>query len=155
NSFFIDSPGMALPLIEAIAKTGKVLAFHIGTDAYEATHPFRLAKIAEQFPETQILMIHIGGVGFADVSSAAIEVIAGHPNVTGIGSNLRHINVLKAIKQLGADRVCFGSDYPFNLMHVEVAAYQALMDGECSAEEQAMIWAGNISRVLQLESSPA
>lgn len=155
NSFYIDSPTMALPLIEAVAKMGKPLAFHIGTDAYEATHPFRLAKIAAQFPETEILMIHMGGVGFADVSNAAIEVIAAHPNVTGIGSNIRHINVLKAIKHLGAERICFGSDYPFNLMHVEIAAYKSLIEGECSTEDQQMIWSGSISRVLQLDTNPA
>ena len=54
NRFYIDSQDLAMPLIEEIAKTGKILAFHIGTDAYEATHPFRLAKIARRFPETRI-----------------------------------------------------------------------------------------------------
>ncbi|MBK8023531.1 MAG: amidohydrolase family protein [Chloroflexi bacterium] len=58
------------------------------------------------------------------------------------------MNVLKALKALGADRVCFGSDTPFNLMHVEVAAYRALMDGELSEADQAKVMAGNIARVL-------
>ena len=67
NSFYIDDPQLSLPLIEEIATTGRLLAFHIGTDAYEATHPFRLAKIARQFPQTRILMVHMGGVGFHDL----------------------------------------------------------------------------------------
>ncbi len=149
NNFVIDSP-QVLPLIEEIAKTGKLLAFHVGTDAFEATHPSRLARIAKLYPETQILMVHVGGVGFADISDSAIGVIAQHPNVTGIGSALRPTSVLKAIKHLGAERICFGSDYPFNLTHVEVAAYRALMEDELSADEQELVWSGNITRLLHL-----
>src|SRR5690606_12879587 len=73
NSFYIDDPNMSLPLIEEIAKTGQFLAFHIGTDAYDATHPYRMGNIARMFPETPMFMIHMGGVGFHDLSAAAIE----------------------------------------------------------------------------------
>lgn len=151
NSFYIDDAKMSLPLIEYIASMGTMLAFHIGTDAYEATHPYRMGKIARMFPDTPMFMIHTGGVGFADLSTAAIEVIREHPNITGIGSAIRHVNVLKAIKALGADRICFGSDFPFNIMRVEVAAYRALMDDELSEADQQLIWAGNIQRLLKLQ----
>jgi hypothetical protein len=150
NSFYIDDPVLSLPLIEAIAKTGKMLAFHIGTDAYEATHPFRLAKIARMFPHTQIFMIHLGGVGFHDLSNAAIEVLAEHLNITAIGSAIRPQPILKAIKTVGAHRVCFGSDTPFELMHVELAKYHALLDGEITAEEKHNVMAGNVIRLLGL-----
>jgi uncharacterized protein len=150
NDFYIDSE-FAAPYIEAIVDTGLVLAFHIGTDAYEGTHPFRMGKIAKQYSDTRMLMIHMGGVGFHDLSNAAIEIMADNPNIMGIGSGIRHINVLNAIKQLGTDRVAFGSDAPFNLIHVEVAAYQAMMDGEFSAEEQDQIMRGNIARFLGIE----
>ena len=40
-------------MIEEIAKAGQLLAFHCGVDAYEQTHPFRIAKIARQFPDTE------------------------------------------------------------------------------------------------------
>lgn len=152
NGFTINDPEMSLPLIEAIARTGKFAAFHIGTDAYEGTHPYRLGKIAEQFPELQIFMIHMGGVAHHDLSASAIEVMQEHTNITGIASALKHINVLKALKQLGANRVCFGSDTPFNLMHVELAAFRALMDGELTAEEQGLVLYGNIQRLLNLKN---
>ncbi len=150
NQFYIDDPAKSLPLIEKIAETGKAMAFHIGTDAYEATHPFRLAKIAKMYPEMPILMVHMGGVGFHDLSNAAIEVLAEYPNVTAIGSANRAVNILKALKKVGTDRICFGSDAPFNLMHVEVAIYNALMDGEFTQEQQSQVMHGNISRVLGL-----
>jgi hypothetical protein len=143
---------MSLPLIEEIAKTGKLLAFHVGTDAYETTHPFRVAKVARMFPDLQILMVHMGGVAHHDLSNAAIEIAQDCPNLFLVGSGVRSRAILKAIKTLGADRVCFGSDTPFELTHVEVAKYHALLDGEVTAQEKQLIMAGNIARLMELDN---
>ena len=151
ESYYIDDPDISLPIIEEIAKTGKLLAFHVGTDAYEATHPFRVAKVARMFPDVHILMVHMGGVAHADLSNAAIEMAQECPNLTLIGSAVRAVAVLRAIKALGAHRVCFGSDTPFALMHVEVAKYNALLDGEVTPEEKHLVMAGNIARLMGLD----
>lgn len=150
NRFYIDSEDMGLPLIEEIAKTGTILAFHIGTDAFEATHPYRLAKVAKRFPEIQILCVHMGGVAFHDLSDAAIEAAEECPNITMIASAVRAVNVLKAINKLGAERVCFGSDTPFALMHVELAMYGALMKDEVTETERSLVLGGNIKRLFNL-----
>jgi predicted TIM-barrel fold metal-dependent hydrolase len=60
------------------------------------------------------------------------------------------VAVLKAVRRLGASRVCFGSDTPFSLMHVEVAKYRALLEGEVTAEERDLIMGGNIARLFGL-----
>lgn len=151
NSFYIDDPELSLPLIAAVADAGVLLAFHIGTDAYEATHPFRLGKIAQQLPSMSILMVHMGGVAHHDLSNAAIEIAEAHHNITLVGSAVRSRPILKAIKQLGAARVCFGSDTPFEFMHVELAKYHALLDGEITPEEKALVLGGNIARLFGLE----
>jgi predicted TIM-barrel fold metal-dependent hydrolase len=148
NYFFIDDEKLSIPLIEAIAATGKLLAFHIGTDAFEQTHPFRLGKIARRFPETRILAIHMGGVGHRDLTAAMIEIAAECPNITLVGSEVKTKAILQAIKTLGAERVCFGSDTPFELMHVEVAKYHALLDGEISPAEKALVMGGNMARLV-------
>jgi predicted TIM-barrel fold metal-dependent hydrolase len=139
---------LAAPYIEAVAHTGMVMGFHIATDDYERTHPYRLGHIAARFPESRILMIHMGGVAFHDLSDAAIEVMAEHPNILGIGSAIRHVNVLKAIHALGPKRVAFGSDTPFNLMHVEVAAYRALLEDELDQDDIEAVMGGNIAKLL-------
>jgi predicted TIM-barrel fold metal-dependent hydrolase len=151
NSYYIDDPMLSLPLVEEIAKTGKLLAFHVGTDAYEATHPFRVAKVAKMFPELRILMAHMGGVAHHDLSNAAIEMAQECPNLFLIGSAVRARAILKAIKMLGASRVCFGSDTPFELMHVEVAKYHALLEDEVTLEEKQQVMGGNIARLVGLE----
>lgn len=153
NSYYIDDPVLSLPLVKEIARTGKLLAFHVGTDAYETTHPFRVAKVARMFPELQILMAHMGGVAHHDLSSAAIEMAQECPNLTLIGSAVRARAILKAIQTLGAGRVCFGSDTPFELMHVEVAKYHALLEGEVTPEAKQQVMGGNIARLFGLETA--
>ena len=150
NGYPIDDPHLAMPVIEAIARAGSVLALHVGADAYDHTHPARVARIASAFPELRILVIHMGGAAFHDLSAAAIAVAQEHPNLTLIGSAVRAIPILTAIRALGADRVCFGSDTPFELMHVELAKDRALLDGEISPEEIAGVMGGTIARVLRV-----
>ena len=149
NEFYIDDPKV-FPVIEEVAKAGKILAFHIGGDSPENTHPFRLAKIAKAYPETPIFMVHMGGAHFHDFGNAAIEFAGQCPNITIIGSVIRSHPLLKAIKTLGADRVCYGSDTPFEYMHVEVAKYNALLDGAVSMEDKELIMGGNIERLFGL-----
>jgi len=150
NSFPIDSPVLSMPVIEEIARAGKLLAFHVGADSFENTHPFRVAKIARQFPETQILMVHMGGAAVPDLGNAAIEFAQECPNLHLIGSGIGVTRVWKAIKTLGSTRVSFGSDTPFRFMRVEVAKYNALLDGEVSEEEKHDVMAGNIMRLFGL-----
>jgi predicted TIM-barrel fold metal-dependent hydrolase len=103
------------------------------------------------FPDLQIFMVHMGGVGHRDLTDAAIEMTQECPNITLIGSGVRTRAILKAIRTLGAHRVCFGSDTPFEVTHVEVAKYHALLEGEVTPEEKELIMAGNMARLLGLD----
>ncbi len=102
NEFPIDSD-VSMALIEAIAATGKLLAFHIGADSFENTHPFRLAKIARQFPQTNILAVHMGGAAVPDLSKAMIEFAQECANIYLIGSAVSPVAVMRAIQTLGAE----------------------------------------------------
>lgn len=150
NSFYIDDKDLSWPVIDEIAKTGKLAAFHIGGDAYEHTHPFRLAKIAKEYPEMNILMVHMGGAAFADLSDACIEFAELHSNIYLVGSAVKDVSILKAIRKLGSERVCFGSDTPFALMHASVAMYNAILSAEFSDYDRENIMGGNIKRLLCL-----
>ncbi len=153
NSFYVDDPALSLPLVEEVAQRGGILAFHVGADAFEHTHPFRVAKVARLFPELPILMVHMGGVGHADLTDAAIEFAAECPNLTLIGSAARTGAILKAVRALGPGRLCFGSDTPFELMHVERARYDAMLEGVLDADGKALVMGGNIRRLFRLEDA--
>jgi uncharacterized protein len=147
DDYAIDDQSVLLH-IEQAARYGKVIAFHIGSDAYENTHPWRLGRIAARFPETTFLLIHIGGAALPALDRAAIEIAAEHPNITLIGSAIHELAILQALHTLGPGRVCFGSDAPFRLMHVQLAKYRALLRDD-DAQTQAKVLGGNILRVLR------
>ena len=150
NEFYIDDEQISIPLIDEIVHAGILLAFHIGTDAYEYTHPFRLGKIAQRYPEARILAVHMGGVAHRDLTNVMIEIAARYPNITLIGSSVKSKPILAAIKKLGAHRVCFSSDTPFEIMHVEVARYNALLDGEVDDREKELVLGRNVENLLNL-----
>lgn len=147
DDYVIDDPQLALPLIEQAATYGKPIAFHIGADFYENTHPYRLGHIAERLPEAQLIMIHMGGASLPALDRSAIETAAAHPNITIIGSAIPERPLLRAIHTLGADRVCFGSDMPFRLMHVQLAMYQAMLRDH-DEQARAQVLGGTFARLV-------
>jgi len=146
DNYVIDSDAI-LPFVEFAATYKRPLAFHIGSDFFENTHPYRLGNLAARFPETRFLMIHMGGAAVPSLDLAAIETVARYPNITIIASAIPEIPILNALKQLGAERVCFGSDTPFRLMHVQLAMLRALMR-DMDGAEQALVLGGNLLRML-------
>jgi len=146
DDYVIDDAAI-LPFIEKAAGYGKPIAFHIGADAYEQTHPYRLGAIAKRFPQTQFLNVHMGGAAWRTLDRASVEMALMYPNITLIGSGISELPVLRAVAALGAHRVCFGSDSPFRLMHVQRAAYDAMLRDHSDAD-RAMIMGDNIARLL-------
>jgi predicted TIM-barrel fold metal-dependent hydrolase len=148
DDYVIDD--LAMPFIEKAAAYGKPIAFHVGADFYENTHPYRLGRIAARLPETQFLMVHMGGAGAPGLDRSAVETAAEHANITLIGSAIDERAILSAIQTLGTDRLCFGSDTPFRLMHVILAMYRALLR-DFDQADQAKILGGNLARLLKLD----
>ena len=128
NEYFIDSPE-ALRVCEQIAKRGKMIAFHIGTDYPNHTNPHRAAVVANEFPETPIVMIHMGGASTTEenVSRRVIDVAKSCPNMVLIGSAIKAKDVKVAIDELGSERVMFGSDMPFGDPAACIADYKQML----------------------------
>ena len=155
NNYFIDDPEIGFPIAEEIARTGKMLAFHIGPDAYEKTHPSRAVRIAKAFPETPILLIHMGMTN-RDMNRAVFEAAEECPNIYLIASATSEVVALVAIRRLGADRVCFGSDYPFRRMDVIRAMFETAYKDVLSEDDFANFMGRNLARLcsLPLEDQP-
>lgn len=127
DDFKIDAPEVIELVAEAVERR-RVVAFHVGADAPENTHPYRFARVAQHFPEGRFLMVHMGGAAHPPLADAAIEVASGLHNTWLVGSAISELAIVQALKQLGPGRVCFGSDTPFSLMHVQVCKYRALLE---------------------------
>ncbi len=149
NNYRIDDPELGLPVAEEIAKTGKMLAFHIGPDAYENTHPLRAERIAQLYPDMPILMVHMGMTNW-DMNRAVVEVAGRCPNMFLIGSATDAKAILYAIQKLGAERVLFGTDAPFRRPHVIRAMYEAALEDEVTPEEKALVMGGNAARLFKI-----
>jgi predicted TIM-barrel fold metal-dependent hydrolase len=149
DDYLIDDKDLAMPFIEKAASYGKPIAFHIGADYYENTHPWRLGHIAARFPENTFISVHMGGASKPPLHRAMIEIAAQYPNIHLIGSAIPEYAILQAIKVLGADRLSYGSDMPFQLLHVELAAYGAMLRDTPPADRD-KIMGGNLARVLGL-----
>ncbi len=87
------------------------------------------------------------GAGIPALERSAVEVAPQHPNTTLIGSAIGERAILRALAALGPDRLCFGSDSPFGLMHVQLAMYRALLRDHDEVA-QAKVLGGNLARVL-------
>lgn len=149
DGYFVDDPGLSMPIIEKIAGYGMAVAFHCGANDFERTHPYRVAKVAATFPETLVMMVHMGGAGIPSLHAAAVEFAAQHANIVLVDSEAQPNWILKAIKTLGASRVCYGSDAPFQLIHVMLAMHHALLR-DCTVDERALVMGGNIQRLLSI-----
>ena len=90
----------------------------------------------------------MGGAGLPDLGDSCVEIAQKHPNTMLIGSAISYIRILDAIHTLGADRVCFGSDAPFALQRVEVAAYYALLKNEIPDADLEKVMGLNIQRYI-------
>jgi predicted TIM-barrel fold metal-dependent hydrolase len=94
----------------------------------------------------------MGGAGMPTLDRSAIETAVKYPNITLIGSGIHEMAILRAIQALGAERICFGSDTPFRLMHVQLAMYEALLR-DMTDQDRQNILGGNLARVLKLEEA--
>lgn len=121
----------AMHVCEEIAKRKGIIAFHIGYDEPLMTSPFRAATVANAFPETPVLMIHMGGASPCEKNNArtVIDVAKLCPNMLLIGSAIGTADVRTAIDELGPQRVMFGSDAPFNDPAKCIADYQEMLAG--------------------------
>jgi predicted TIM-barrel fold metal-dependent hydrolase len=94
-------------------------------------------------------MVHMG-MASTDMNKAVIDAAQECPNMVLIGSETTYKAILEAIRVLGADRVCFGTDAPFQWPHVVRAMYDAALETEVTPEEKAMVMGGNIARIFGL-----
>ncbi len=111
----------AYPFYELAAGLQLPIAFHTGFHGWllDNYRPLLIDRIAQQFPDLQIIVEHMGGWEFF---GEALAVVRNNSNCyAGItstlaadwpwyipGELLRHM-----ISRVGSERVIFGTDYPF------------------------------------------
>lgn len=148
NEYYIDGPE-AMAVCKRIASLGGIIAFHIGADEPDFTDPKRAAKVAKECPETTILMVHMGGAGTPDRSDEVIAIAKENPNMYLIGSAIDVSKVANAIRELGPERVLFGSDLPFADTGEVLKSYYKMLE-EFDDRTKELVLYGNAKRIFGL-----
>ncbi|HEY3131948.1 MAG TPA: amidohydrolase family protein [Acidobacteriota bacterium] len=110
------------------------------------TNTKEMQYLAENFPDATIVFPHLGGS--KDDIFARIDVIARHKNahIDLSGSGIERVGILeKAVKEIGADRVLYGSDFTINEPSGVLARVR---NAFLTAEDREKILFRNVERLL-------
>ncbi len=110
------------------------------------TNTREMQFLVERFPETKIVFPHLGSN--RDDIFARIDLVAKHKNtyIELSGSGIERVGILeKAVKEIGADRVLYGSDFTINEPSAVIARVK---NAFLTAEDREKILFRNVERLL-------
>jgi len=149
DDYYVDDKKLLYPFYEEMSTNKIILILHSGADEPDKTHPWRIGRIANDFPNLTIQMNHLGGVRKPGLYEAAIETAQKCENVFLVGSEADPKAIIKAIDVLGAEKVAYGSDTPFVLMNVALAIYKVILR-RYSKSERELIMGLNLKKLYNL-----
>jgi len=139
----LTSP-LATSLMLTARELGLLVNIHSGS---EISHPLAIGAVCRRFPDLRFLMDHMG---YREWVSDAIEAARDNPNLylgTTIAS-FEPIVVERAVRELGPERVVYGSNWP-NL-YSDLAG-EAIRRQRLCREAEELILGGNLARLLGID----
>ncbi|HEY3063060.1 MAG TPA: amidohydrolase family protein [Chloroflexota bacterium] len=128
-------------LMSTARELGLVVNIHSGS---EISHPLAVGALCHRFPDVTVLMDHMG---YREWVSDAIEAARDNPNLY-LGTTIAAMEpstVERAIRELGPERVVYGSNWPNLYSDLAVEALKRAKFGQ-QAEE--LLLGGNLARIL-------
>ena len=160
--FFPDDPSLG-PVYEALVERNLPVISHGGLDIANPdpsyTRPAAFAAVAGQYPNLKLVIAHLGNNFFDESMQVAAKypniffdtsaVIPGDENGEPLikGSALSNAEAVKLIREIGIERVMFGTDYPW--FHPLWDLKRFLKLDFSDAEKEALL-GGNAKRILGL-----
>ncbi len=152
QAFYADDPRLA-SLFEELPD-GTVLLIHAGNDPgyghLDYSHPKRLVQIVNSFPNLNIIIAHMGGYR---QWNEAWRWLIGTTAYLDTASSAEHLSAQEfgeMVRAHGADRVLFGTDYPFRGPGEQ---YKMLREYGLEPPELAAIMGENALRLPLFETS--
>lgn len=142
ESFTPDDRKIMWPLAEVCAEYQVPLSFHTGY--YPTCQPMLFVPLAEAFPTVPIYLKHIGYEYWRD----AIRLARRYPNCyVETAANSTCSEIYAAITYAGAEKVCYGSDFPYIDPRVVIEKIRHL---PISDEEKHMVLYKNAVKINRL-----
>lgn len=127
---FLLADDLPDPVVAIAAELG--LPVYVPTGTPVASLPLQLTELARRFPEARFLL---GRLGHTDFWIDSIPSVAAAPNLYAEISYKQPHVIEEAVATLGAGRVVFGSDAPWNDLRLELEKFMAA-DLDDRAREQ-------------------
>lgn len=122
HGYYPDNTPSLDKILDKIEEYGVHVQTHVGTAPMST--PYIWAEYARKHPNIDFLFTHIG---YYEFGMSTIEAIKDLKNVWIETSGQMDVDVLKkSIEVLGANRVCFGTDWPYKPVNIEVEKFYEL-----------------------------
>lgn len=150
--FFADEERM-FPIYKKCGELGLPILFHAGLDPISPSEihctPDMAATILDKFPDTQMIMAHLGGNSMWDEVETTLAGQFGNLwlDTALVGTYVEEEQLGRIIEKHGADKILLASDCPWDATDKTIAKIRRL---GLSPEEEAAIFAGNAKRLLRL-----
>lgn len=131
HGYYPDNSPSLDTLLNHIATYGVHVQTHVGTAPI--SNPYVWAEYARKHPDVRFVFTHIG---YYEFGMSTIQAVKDLPNVWVETSGQMDVNVLKAaIEILGSKRICFGTDWPYKPVNIEVSKFEELGLSEDQKED--------------------
>lgn len=124
---------------------------HCGDHRFDRSHPSRLAKILDTFPDLTVVAAHFGGWSIFDEAVPFVKDRKCHMDISSSFPFIGKEKVHKLICLYGAERLMFGSDFP---MWDPVKEYRNFIELPLTTEQQELILWKNAAKVFNIEFDP-
>lgn len=122
HGYFPDNNQNLDKVVDAIAPYNVPILTHTGTAPLAL--PQQWAFVAQRHPDVKFVFAHIG---YLDYGYGCIESVKNLPNVYVDTAGQVEIPILeKALKDLGADRIIFATDWPYKPANAEIVKFECL-----------------------------
>lgn len=130
HGYYPDNTPTLNDILFEIAKYGVHVQTHVGTAPFST--PFIWAEYARKFPNIDFLFTH---TGYYEFGLSTIQAVKELKNVWVETSGQMDVEVLiKSIDVLGPERVCFGTDWPYKPVNIEIEKFYELKIPEDNLE---------------------
>lgn len=142
NGFHLSDPGLVDPLFQVADELEIPIIVHGASDLLNSPPEFGI--MAKRFPRVPLLMAHMGFFWSVD---QAISFAKECPNLYLETSRAPIFEIQTAVRELGPDKVIWGTDSPFVDYEWEFLKMRRATDDDAGYGQ---IVGGNIARILRL-----
>lgn len=122
HGYYPDNALALDKILDTIEKYGVHVQTHVGTAPLST--PYIWAEYARKHPKVDFVFTH---TGYYEFGMSTLQAIRDLKNVWVETSGQMDVRVLKkSVEYLGAQRVCFGTDWPYKPINIEISKFSEL-----------------------------